>query len=276
MGTVAASTPRGVADAHEVRRLEADSVVLGLDESLHQPRSIVVAGLEVRSHPTQHPSQHMAGQMATPHRGADEESAQAHHPVQMRLALRIAPPHPRIARVHMQRRGGEPDRSQPPMGRPDEIAQLAADEGGGALWMLLGEQRVPYPALRLVFNHHQPQPFDIAHLGRHLDGGGHRRIQAPGRGPMTMEAGRRQRNPSLHLQYRERLQAPGELRRPAGIDEVELRADLAPEGGAALTRTLCHNAPETRLGLGRTKRLENLALEPHAMEYTRPGALCPA
>ena len=88
-----------VADAHEVRRLEAGCVVVGLDKGLHHPRAVVVAGLEVRPHPTQHPAQHMAGQMPTPYRGANEESAQAHHSVQMRGALLVAPRHPRIARA---------------------------------------------------------------------------------------------------------------------------------------------------------------------------------
>ena len=80
MGAVTASSPRGGADAHEVRRPQARAVVLGRDEGLHQPRAVVVAGLEVRLDPAQHPPQHMAGQMAAPHRRADEESAQAHHP----------------------------------------------------------------------------------------------------------------------------------------------------------------------------------------------------
>ena len=99
VGAVAASTPRGGTDAHEVRRPQARAVVLGRDESLHQPRAEVVARLEVRLHPAQHPPQHMAGQMAAAHRGADEEAAQTHHPVQVRAALRVAPPHPRIARA---------------------------------------------------------------------------------------------------------------------------------------------------------------------------------
>ena len=268
MGAVVASSTRGGADAHEVRRLETDSVVLGVDEGLHQPRTVVVARLEVCPHPAQHPPQQMAGQMAAAHRGADEESAQAHHPVQMGGALRIAPPHPRIARAKTQRRGRESDRAQPSMGRPDEIAELATDEGGGAVRMLVGEQCVPYPALCLVLDHHQPQPFDIAHRTRHADGRGHRCLQAARRGSMAVGTRRRQSNLSLGLQHRERLQAPCELRGPAGIDESELRADFTPQSGTALERTVCHNGLEACLGLGRTKRLENLALEPHAVDYT--------
>ena len=71
MVSVLAPAPCGVPDAHEVRRLEADAVVLGLDKGLHQPRTVVVAGLEVLSHSTQHPAQHMAGQMTAPHRGTE-------------------------------------------------------------------------------------------------------------------------------------------------------------------------------------------------------------
>ena len=40
---------------------------------------------------------------------------------------------PRIARTKMQRRGREPDRAQPAMGRPDEITYLAAGEGRCAM-----------------------------------------------------------------------------------------------------------------------------------------------
>ena len=162
------------------------------------------------------------------------------------------------------------------MGRPDEIAELAADEGGGALRMLGGEQGVPDPALRLVLDHHQPQAFDIAHLSRHVNRRTHRCIQASRRGPLRMGTRRGQRELSRGLQHLERRQAPGELRRSAGIDEPELRADFAPEGGAALARTLCHNVTETRLSLGRTQCLEDLALEPHTVDYTRTGVLCSA
>ena len=51
---------------------------------------------------------------------------------------------------------------------------------------------------------------------------------------------------------------------PRGIDEAELRADLAPQRRAALEHTACHNGLEARLGLGRAQCLENLVLEPHA------------
>ena len=67
-----------------------------------------------------------------------------------------------------------------------------------------------------------------------------------------MGAGLGERDLSRRLQHRECLQAPCELRRPAGIDEPEPRADLAPEGGAAVKRTLCHNVLEARLRLGLT------------------------
>ena len=33
---------------------------------------------------------------------------------------------------------------------------------------------------------------------------------------------------------------------------------------------------KTRLGLGRTQCLEDLALEPHTVDYTRTGVLCSA
>ena len=142
--------------------------------------------------------------------------------------------------------------------------------------MLCGEQRVPHPTLLLIFDHQQPQSFDIMHLGRHLDGRGHRRIKAAWRGPMTMGAELGKRDLSRRLQHRERLQTPCELRPPAGIDKAELRAHLAPKGSAALKRTPCHNVLEASLELRRTQCLEDLALEPHVADYTPPGFLCSA
>ena len=143
--------------------------------------------------------------------------------------------------------------------------------------MLHREQRVPHPAqLLIVDHHHQPQPFDIVHLGRHLDGRGHGRLEATGRGPMTMGTGRGKCNLSCRLQHRERLQTPGELRCPAGIDKAELRAHLAPQGSAAGKPTLCHNVLQARSRLGRTQGLQDLALAPHVAHYTRPDSLCSA
>ena len=144
------------------------------------------------------------------------------------------------------------------------------------LGMLGGEQGVSYPALRLVLDHHQPQALDIAHLDRHIDRRRHGRIEAPGRGALRMGTSHRQRNPSLRLQHRERLQAPGELRGPTGIDEAEPRADFAPQRGAALARALCHKGLKARSGFRCAQCPENLALEPHGVDYTRASFLCSA
>ena len=91
-----------------------------------------------------------------------------------------------------------------------------------------------------------------------------------------MGAGREERNLSRRLQHCERLQTPGELRCPAGIDKAELRTHLAPQGSAAGKRTLCHNLLQARSRLGRTQGLQDLALAPHVANYTRPGFLCSA
>ena len=80
-----------------------------------------------------------------------------------------------------------------------------------------------------------------------------------------MGAGRRERNLSRRVQHRERLQTPGELRCPAGIDKAELRTHLAPQGSAAGKPTLCHNVLQARSGLGRTQGLQDLALAPHGL-----------
>ena len=93
---------------------------------------------------------------------------------------------------------------------------------------------------------------------------------------MRMGAGLRERDLSRCLQHRERLQAPGELGAPAGIDKSELRANLPSKRHAAGKRALCHNVLEAHSGLRRTQGLEDLALEPHVVDYTRPSFLCPA
>ena len=90
---------------------------------------------------------------------------------------------------------------------------------------------------------------------------------------MLMGAGRGQRNLLFRLQHLERLQAPGELRRPTGIDEAELRADLTTQRSAALARTVCHNGRKACPGLGRTQGMENLALGPHGAGLHTNGPL---
>ncbi len=62
----------------------------------------------------------------------------------------------------------------------------------------------------------------------------------------------------------------------AGIDKSELCADLTSEGGAVIERALRHDGFQTRLRSGRTQCVENLALEPHAVDPTRPGFPCSA
>ena len=91
MVAVLAPATGRLADPHEVGRLEAGAVMRGADEGLHQPRTILVAGFEILRHTRQHLAQHLAGQVAALHPGADQEPAQAQHPVQMGLALLSAP-----------------------------------------------------------------------------------------------------------------------------------------------------------------------------------------
>ena len=86
----------------------------------------------------------------------------------------------------------------------------------------------------------------------------------------------RQPNASFRLQHRKRLQAPGELRRSAGIDKAELRAELARERGATLEGALPCNELNPCPGLGRLQRLKNLVLEPHAVDFTPSALLCSA
>ena len=276
MSPVLAPAPGGVADPHEVGRLEAGSVVRKADKGLNQPRAVPVADLEIRRQTMQHLAQHRAGQVTALHAGADQEPAQAQHPVQMGLALPIAPPHPRLARPQMQRRSRKPDRAEHPVRRNNQIAHLATGKCRRASGMLEVQQGIPQQALRAFLDPHQRQPLDRFHRTRHPRGRRHRLVETPRRGSAPTAPGRRQHNPPRPLQPVERFEATRKLGRPAGIDKTELRAHPPPHRRAAVQRLVRHNVREAGLRLRCTQGLQNLALDHHAVTYTRQKPICPS
>ena len=274
VGPVLTPATGGVAHPHEIGRLEAGSVVHRVDKGLHQPRAVPVAGLEIRRQTPQHPAQHLAGQVAALYAGADQQPAQAQHPVQMGLALRSAPPHPRLARPQVQRRRRKPDRAEHPVRRNNQIAHLAAGKRRRPSRMLEVQQGIPHPALPILLDPLQRQPRDRFHRTGHLHGCLHRLGETPWRGNAPPAPGARQHNPPQLLQSVERFEATRELDRPAGIDKTELRTHPPPHRRAA--RRLCHNLGKADLRLRCPKGLQNLALDHHAVTYTRRKPFCPA
>ena len=271
---VLAPPPRRAPDAHEVRRLEAGPVPVGLDKRLHQPRAIAVAGLEISPQAAQHTAQHMAREVTATHPGTNQKPAQAHDTVQMGSTLLLAPRHPRVARAQMQRRRGHPQRPQHPMRRDDEVAQLAADKRRRAVGMLAMKERVPHHAPLFVLHQHQREPFDIPQLIGHIHGRRHCSVETAWRRcPLVMTGGRERNSPRV-LQHLQRLQAARKLRSSPGIDKPELAAHALPDQATAGKWVRRHNTIKTRLGIERAKGAENLALDHHAVSYTRRGTTC--
>ena len=276
MVAVLAPATGRLADPHEVGRLEAGAVMRGADEGLHQPRTILVAGFEILRHTRQHLAQHLAGQVAALHAGADQEPAQAQHPVQMGLALLSAPSHPRLARPQLQRRGRKPDRAQHPVRRDHQIAHLAARKGRRPLRMLEVQQGIPHPPLPALLYHLQRQPRDRLHRTRHRRGRRHRRVETlrHRRAPATPR--RRQRNPPRLVQRVERLETTRELGRPARIHKPELRAHPPPHRRPVVQRLLRHNPLEASLRLRRTKGSVVSGSDAPCRDATRRKLICPA
>ena len=194
----------------------------------------------------------------------------------MGLALPSAPPHPRLARPQMQCRSRKPDRAEHPVRRNDQIAHLATGKCRRAPRMLEVQQGIPQQALRAFLDPRQRQPLDRFHRTRHPRGRRHRLVETPRRGSAPTAPGRRQHNPPRPLQPVERFEATRELGRPAGIDKTELRAHPPPHRRAAVQRLLRHNVREAGLRLRCTQGLQNLALDHHAVTYTRQKPICPA
>ena len=255
MVAVLAPATGRVPDPHEVGRLEAGPVMRGADEGLHQPRTIPVAGFEILPQTRQHLAQHLAGQVAALHAGADQEPAQAQHPVQMRQTLLATPPHPRVARPQLQRRSRKPDRAEHPVRRDHQIAHLAARKGRRPLRMLEVQQRIPHPALPALRYQLQRQPRDRLHRTRHRRGRRHRRVETLRRGRAPDTPRRRQRNPPRLVQRVERFETTRQLGRPARIHKPELRAHPPPHRRPVVQRLLRHNPLEASLRLRRTKGL---------------------
>ena len=188
--------------------------------------------------------------------GRIRNRAQAQHPVQMRQTLPATPPHPRLARPQLQRRGRKPDRAEHPVRRDHQISapgspqrsSSPADARSAARYSTPGAAGLALPAPATTPRPPPPYPappWPPPPARRNAAG-----VGAP---PDTPR--RRQRNPPRLVQRVERFKTTRELGRPARIHKPELRAHPPPHRRPVVQRLLRHNPLAASLRLRRTKGL---------------------
>ena len=232
---VLATAPGGRADAQEVGRAQAGSVISLVGETLHQIRAKAVALLEVAWQAAQDAPEHVAGQVRAAHRRADQETAQAHDALKMAPAPGVVPSDPAVARRGPQCGGGKSRRSEPTVRRTNEVAHLAAREGRHPVRVLTCDQRVPQSPVRRVRDGDDPEIPYPRGMRWHSFGLGDIGLEQAR--PALHRGGLRRRKDDVGNSFGqggERLHAPGKLRAPARVGERKLLADPPPQGGAAV------------------------------------------
>ena len=138
-----------------------------IEETFHQPRTVMIAPLEILPHLLQAHAQQPRGQIAALDAGPDQKTAQAHDSVQVRASLFAIPTNPAIAVGQLQRRCGKTEPTQPAVCRADQITDLPSHQRPGSLRMFPDHQFVPDAHLTLLLDQDQLQSADIPHLCRH-------------------------------------------------------------------------------------------------------------
>ena len=174
-------------------------------------------------------AQHAGGQVAAVHARADQEPAEAHHPVQVRAPLGHVPADPAVPGGELQRRRPKPQPAQPAVLRADQVPELPPHQGARPARVLPAHQLVPEPqSARRVVTSSRRRPCTSPTSAGTASGAG---TGAPSRrgalGPVLVRA-RRQGDAARGLQLPQRLQAAPALRGPAGIVEPELRHRAPP------------------------------------------------
>ena len=131
LGGVLAAASGRLADAQEAGGPQAAPVIARIDEALNQPRPEPVARLEIPGQPPQDAPEQVAGEMRAARRRADQEAAQADHPVEMLPPPLVAPRHPAVACRRPERGGGTPTGSSTPSGSRRGVRSTASAVGGG-------------------------------------------------------------------------------------------------------------------------------------------------
>src|SRR5207253_6930839 len=98
-----------------------------VDETFHQPRTIMVAPCEVFYQPLQAQAQQPRGQIAARHAGPNQKTAQAHHPMQVRASLFGIPTDPTVPLYQLQRGSGKTERAQPAVCGADQITDRSEE-----------------------------------------------------------------------------------------------------------------------------------------------------
>jgi hypothetical protein len=208
---ILATPSTGLAHTTPVRRPQADPGVRGLDEGLHQPGTIAVAGLEVSRQPPQRPTQRPRGEVPTGHTRTQQEPVQPHHTVPVAFPQRRVPADPGIPGRQLQRRRGKPQRPQPALRRTHQIAHLCAHQRPRSTRVLAHHQLVPERPVLGIVHPYQLQARPLGDRAAHPLGCRHGLSQAPALAPAPRRAARRrQRHLPCAFQSAQRLQAaPG-------------------------------------------------------------------
>ena len=121
--------PAGFAHKTPIRRLHAHPGIRGLDEGLHQPGTIPVAGFEVRSHAPQCPSQYPRGEIPAGNARALQEPIQPHGTMPLAFPQRRISADPAIAGGQLQCRRRKPHPSSQPWAEPTRYRTCAPTSG---------------------------------------------------------------------------------------------------------------------------------------------------
>ena len=239
--------PLGQSQEQEVGRFEAGSFLIGPHKRLHQPRRIGVARLPVSTQSPQDPSQEVARQVLALHLGANQEPAQVHDAFQHGIAQLRAPGDPCIPRTQVQRSRRKPDGAQRYVHTCEQVPQLRAGDGRGALWMLPIHQGVPYRALFCVCYELNGKVSDLTDPVRHVDGCGDRLLQQARPSALERRLCSRQYDALLGFERSQRLHAAPPLPFASRVIKSELVTDDPTDGTAALVAMLLQRLRQGRL-----------------------------
>src|SRR5688572_1832002 len=112
--TILPAMPLGLSYQNPVRRPIAGAGKPGsVDETFHQPRTVMVSLLEIFHQPIEAHAQKPRSKIAALHTGPDQKTAQAYDSVQVCASLFGIPTNPEVAIGQLQRGCGKTEPTQP-------------------------------------------------------------------------------------------------------------------------------------------------------------------
>ncbi len=188
-----------------------------VEETFHQPRTVMIAPLEILHHTLQTHAQQPRGQIAALDTGPDQKTAQAYDSVQVRASLFAIPTNPAIPIGQLP--------TQPAVCGSDQITDLPPDQRPGSLPMFPDHQFVPDSHLALLLDQDQLQSADIPHFCRHPLWFRHR-LGQPSRNRTTLlNFWSGELKPAFGFQFPQALQATSELVLPTRVLKPKLLAN---------------------------------------------------